>query len=276
LETFLHKPRNTQSARAINAKRATQVQSTLAASRLQSPSGGSLAPAPTGAEQLGAVLLGLHSQKQDAVRILAYHRLVLEAKMAAMLHRMEEGGLEWGAEDGDMDMGVGESDALQRLKTAVDDNQEELVRAVGRDVTRAILRAIWAPDMQDALKLSVMSEDEARDLSASNHEELVARERVLAGELEEGAKAGGSIAIRGARNEQEARERAARLWRRRLWKITIPVRIDAKLRWATAHDDVDHKGNRSLVNELNRKDPEEAFSYCELLPPHPFTPAWVK
>jgi hypothetical protein len=121
-----------------------------------------------------------------------------------------------------------------------------------------------------------MSEDEARDLSASNHEELVARERVLAGELEEGAKAGGSIAIRGARNEQEARERAARLWRRRLWKITIPVRIDAKLRWATAHDDVDHKGNRSLVNELNRKDPEEAFSYCELLPPHPFTPAWVK
>ena len=73
---------------------------------------------------------------------------------------------------------------------------------------------------------------------------------------------GGSISTRGAANLFQAQERAARLWRRRLWKITIPVRIDAKLRFATAHDDYDNHGRRSLVNDLNRRRPEDTWSYC--------------
>lgn len=262
VETFLARPRNTLSARSMNAKQAAAVATTLAASQQLAPSGEALAPAPSGAEQLRAIFCGLDLKKQDQVRLLAYQRIVLEAKMAAMLERLE-GRHAWGTEEGDLDMGSGGSEALSRLQRAVDDSQGELVRAVGARVTRDVLRAIWAPDMQEALKLSIMSEEESREKLASTHDEYVA----LQAAQEQGVEAlrgGGSVATRGAANLFQAQERAARLWRRRLWKITIPVRIDAKLRWATAHDDYDNRGRRSLVNDLNRRRPEDHMSYCAL------------
>jgi hypothetical protein len=260
VETFLARPRNTLSARSMNAKVAAAVATTLAASQALAPGGEALAPAPSGAEQLRAIFCGLDLKKQDQVRLLAYQRIVLEAKMAAMLERLE-GRHAWGSEEGDLDMGSGGSEALTRLQRAVEDNQGELVRAVGAAVTRGVLRAVWAPDMQEALKLSVMSEEESREKLASTHDEYMA----LQAAQEQGVEAlrgGGSVATRGAANLFQAQERAARLWRRRLWKITIPVRIDAKLRWATAHDDYDNHGRRSLVNDLNRRRPEDHMSYC--------------
>ena len=262
VESFLAKPRNTQSARSMNERRAQAVATTLAASEATLPSGEALCSAPTGAEQLRAIFCGLSLQKQDQLRLLAYHRIVLEAKMAAMLQRLE-GEHEWGAEEGDLDMGTGGNDALHRLQRAVEDNQTELVRAVGVNTTKAVLRAVWAPDMQDALKLSIMSEEESRELLASTHDEYVAVTALAERGME--ALRGGSISTRGATNLLQAQERAARLWRRRLWKITIPVRIDAKLRFATAHDDYDNRGRRSLVNDLNRRNPDAALSYCACL-----------
>ena len=260
VETFLARPRNTPSALAMNSRMAAQVASELAASQLLASDGTPLATAPSGAEQLRAIFCGLETLRQDQVRLLAYQRIVLEAKMAAMLERLE-GKSEWGAEEGDLDMGTGGSEALQRLQRAVVDNQAELLRAVGLPTTKAILRAIWAPDMQEALKLSIMSEEESRDKLASTHDEYLAVTALQESGMEN--LRGGSISTRGASNLYQAQERAARLWRRRLWKITIPVRIDAKLRWATAHDDYDHKGNRSLANHLNRHNPDNNLSYCE-------------
>jgi hypothetical protein len=141
---------------------------------------------------------------------------------------------------------------------------DSLVFAVGAKLAGAILQAVWAPDMQESLRLSVMSEEESRDKLASTHDEYVAAMALA----ESGGERvpGGSVATRGAANLYEAQERAARLWRRRLWKITIPVRIDAKLRWATAHDDYDNRGNRSIANDLNRRNPEEHYSYCACAP----------
>ena len=266
VESFLSKPRNTQSARSMNERRAQAVATTLAASEATLPNGEALCAAPTGAEQLRAIFCGLSLQKQDQLRLLAYHRIVLEAKMAAMLQRLE-GEHEWGAEEGDLDMGTGGNDALHRLQRAVEDNQSELVRAVGVHTAKGVLRAVWAPDMQDALKLSIMSEEESRELLASTHDEYVAVTALAERGME--ALRGGSISTRGAANLYQAQERAARLWRRRLWKITIPVRIDAKLRFATAHDDYDNRGRRSLFNDLNRRNPDASLSYCASLPLRP-------
>jgi hypothetical protein len=46
-------------------------------------------------------------------------------------------------------------------------------------------------------------------------------------------------------------------------QLTIPVRIDAKLRFATAHDDYDRKGQRSLINDLNKRSEEDNLSYYQ-------------
>jgi hypothetical protein len=257
LERFLALPRDTPSVK-----------------RLQKYA--SSGDAESGAEQLRCIFLTLDKRSQNALRSLAYERMILEAKMESVLERLEDNELAWGMEDGDEDMGVHGTAALQRLQTAVDDSTYNLNHLVGKEMAKRVLKAIWAEDMQQFLKLTVLTEEEARALHASNWEEATYSEQVFsdsvscAPSIRSGVRGGifspsrtGSVAERGAKQPAEAAERAARLWRRRLWKLTIPVRIDAKLRWATSHDDCDRNGNRSLVNELNRRDPEEAVSYYQ-------------
>ena len=230
LESFLSRPRNTPSAVSFNR----------AASEA--------APRGTGAEQLRALFCRMPLKLQACVRQLTYERMILEAKVEAMLNRLRDGEAAWGSEEGELALGERGTDALARLTRAVADSDYELKRAVGSGVTRAVLQALWAPDMREAVRLSVVSEDEARALHHSTH-----------AELDDAASGLGHTAAAGF-SGAEAEVRAGRLWRRRLWKLTIPVRIDAKLHFATAHDDYDNKGHRTLINDLNKRNPEDAMS----------------
>jgi hypothetical protein len=54
----------------------------------------------------------------------------------------------------------------------------------------------------------------------------------------------------------------ARLWRRNLDRISIPVKIDAPYRYAS-HDSPTARGHRDLHNDLNRRTGEEGFSYYQ-------------
>lgn len=57
-------------------------------------------------------------------------------------------------------------------------------------------------------------------------------------------------------------EEEARLWRRNLNRISIPVRVDQPYRYAS-HDSVTNKGSRDLHNELNKRTGEEGLSYYQ-------------
>lgn len=254
LEHFLALPRNTPSVTHLLRK--------AAGYNAESKSGGDI---------LRGVLTRLDKRRQHAVRTLAYERMVLEAKMSSVLERIES----WG--EGDVQDMAGESgvDVLQRLQTAAEDSDYNLKHCVGAATAREVLSAVWAEDMQQFLRLSVMSEDEARALQASTWDEAGVGEGGGLGDsascagrsVRSSRTAGGGMkspsATRGTRGDSEASERAARLWRRRLFKITIPVRIDAKLHWGTAHDDYDRNGRRSLVNDLNRRNTEDGLSYYQ-------------
>ncbi len=185
--------------------------------------------------------------------------------MDAVLNRLAEGEAAWGAEEGELALGARGVDVLHRLQTAVADNQQEFTRALGKGRVRPVLEALWAPDMRDALRLSVLSEEEARELEAPSAAAGGGGGGGGGGDDDGRSSAGWTYAggAPRARAAVDARVRAARLWRRRLWKLTIPVRIDAKLRFATAHDDVDHKGHRTLINSLNRRTPEDGLSYYQ-------------
>jgi hypothetical protein len=244
LENFLARPRNTASAAAFNREAARNL------------------PRTTGALQLRALFCRMPSKLQSAVRQLIYERMVLEAKVEAVLTRLAEGEAAWGAEEGELALGSRGVDVLHRLQVAVADNNNELTRAVGKGHVRPVLEALWAPDMREALRLSVVSEAEAMALEGGGGGGGGGGAR--AAEADDGRSTAGWTLTGGARNASlDAKIRAARVWRRRLWKLTIPVRIDAKLRFATAHDDVDSKGHRSLINDLNRRTPEDGLSYYQ-------------
>jgi hypothetical protein len=231
ISSFLARPRNTPSARNARARDAAEAEA-----------GGAAA---TGAARMRGVFARLDALAQEPARQLAFERMVIEAKVASVLEREGGGG-------GGDDEGAAGADVLERLLEAARDNDAELARRLGAAGAREVLAAIAAPDVRDALRLSVVSEEEAAALRASTLEEYYA-----------GVGSGGGTSRGAARADALAEERAARLWRRRLWKLTVPVRISAKLRWATAHDDVDRFGHRTLVNELNRADARDGLSYYQ-------------
>lgn len=236
LDNFLARPRNTASAASFNASAAANL------------------PRTTGALQLRALFAGMPAKLQAGTRQLVYERMVLEAKVDAVLARLAEGEAVWGVEEGELALGARGLDVLQRLQVAVADSDHELARAVGKGRVRLVLEAINAPDMRDALRLSVVTEEEARELEGGGGAVRVGSE---------GHSTAGWTSLGEHRGALEARTRAARLWRRRLWKLTIPVRINAKLRFATGHDDVDHRGRRTLINDLNKHTAEENLSYYQ-------------
>jgi hypothetical protein len=195
-----------------------------------------------------AIFSRLGALAQEPARQLAYERMVIEAKIAAVLDRA-------GAAPEPAEEHCG-TDMLERLVASSRDNDAEIKRCIGGALWRELLGAIASRDMVDALRLSVVSEEEAAALRASTMEEYY-----------RSAAAGGGSGARSKALTREAalyaEERAARLWRRRLWKLTIPNRASAALRWATAHDDVDRFGNKSLANALNRRDATTELSYYQ-------------
>jgi hypothetical protein len=239
ISSFLSRPRNTPSARNGRAR------DVLAAA-----AGAAESPA-SGAARMRAIFSRLGALAQEPARQLAYERMVIEAKIAAVLDRVDA------APEPDE---LGGTDMLERLVASSRDNDAEIKRCIGSALWRELLGAIASRDMVDALRLSVVSEEEAAALRASTMEEYY---RSAAG----GGGGGGSGGARSKALTREAalyaEERAARLWRRRLWKLTIPNRASAALRWATAHDDVDRFGNKSLANALNRRDATSELSYYQ-------------
>jgi hypothetical protein len=209
VDSFLARPRNTPSARNARARDAA------------------VAPA-TGAERMRAVFARLPALAQEPTRQRAYERMVIEAKVSALLERVEAG-----------EAGDGGEDMLASLLVAARDNDAELARFVGAAGAAEVLAAIAARDMRDALRLSVVGEEDA-----------------AAAALAAAPGGGGAAAAAAA-------ERAERLWRRALNKMTIPVRINAALRFATAHDDPTRTGHRALSNELNVKDARDELSYYQ-------------
>lgn len=216
VDGFLARPRNTPSARNARARDAAAG-----------------ATATSGAQRMRAVFSRLSAIQQEPARQLAYERMVIEAKIAAMLERIHETAGDGGGED-----------LLEGLITAARDNTAELSTNVGAAEAKEILAAVASSDMRDALRLSVVSEEEAAELRQAMFEEHGGtRERAAVDAL--------------------AVEAAERLWRRRLAKLTIPVRINAALRFATAHDDLTRTGDRSLINKLNKADPRDELSYYQ-------------
>lgn len=229
LSNFLARPRNTPSARNARAREAA------VAVAADSP--------VSGAARMRAVFSRLGALDQEPARQLAYERMVIEAKIAAVLDRADAAS-EGGVPDDD-DGGV---DMLERLVQSARENDADLRRRLGATLAKEVLISVASRDMVDALRLSVMSEEEAQILAAENDAEFF-------------AASGGAGSDRDA--ARFADERAARLWRRRLWKLTIPTRASAALRWATAHDDVDRFGGRTLVNQLNTHDAASELSYYQ-------------
>ena len=216
VDSFLARPRNTPSARNARARDAA------------------VGPtATTGAQRMRAVFSRLSAIQQEPARQLAYERMVIEAKIAAMLERIQETAGDGGGED-----------LLEDLITAARDNTAELSTNVGVAEAKEILGAVASSDMRDALRLSVVSEEEAAELRQAMFDEHGGTRERAAVDL---------LAV----------EAAERLWRRRLAKITIPVRINAALRFATAHDDFTRTGDRSLINKLNKADPRDELSYYQ-------------
>lgn len=227
LDNFLARPRNTPSARNARAREAAAVAIGSAADSNAS-----------GASRMRAVFSRLGALEQEPARQLAYERMVIEAKIAATLDRTDTSAND---DEGGMDM-------LERLVASARDNDAEIRRRVGTTLAKEILTAIASRDMVDALRLSVTSEEEAAALRANDIDDFY-------------AAAGGAATSREA--SRYAEERAARLWRRRLWKLTIPNRASAALRWATAHDDVDRFGARTITNQLNTHDAASELSYYQ-------------
>jgi hypothetical protein len=198
LEHFLARPRNTPSAAAFNREAARNL------------------PLTSGALQLRALFCDMPAKLQSCVRQLVYERMVLEAKVDAVLTRLAEGEAAWGAEEGELALGARGIDVLSRFQVAVRDNQRELERALGRGRVAPVLTALWAPDMRDALRLSVESEAGARDAEASLGG---AAGGGWGGGDDAGTVAGWTVTGGGGKKTAESRVRAGRLWRRRLWKV---------------------------------------------------------
>jgi hypothetical protein len=124
-------------------------------------------------------------------------------------------------------------DTLLTLQTALRDNAKEIKYRVGPDVAREVLAALRHPSVQEALAQQLGTEEEAADHEVAD-----------------------AAAERGQRDPARA---AQRVWRRRLAKLSHPVKLTSQYAYAT-HDSPDVRGNKTLTNALNKHNFEDLLS----------------
>jgi hypothetical protein len=121
-----------------------------------------------------------------------------------------------------------DTDDMRRLKLALRDSNYNLKKLVGVEALPHVLALLGEPDVNDSMILAVGSEDDARTT------------------YDDGNDA----------------EKAARGWRLTVGSAGHRVGLTSQYRYAS-HDSPNHKGQRSLVNQLNSATGEEGLSYYQ-------------
>lgn len=121
-----------------------------------------------------------------------------------------------------------DTDDMRRLKLALRDSNYNLKKLVGVEALPHVLALLGEPDVNDSMILAVGSEDDART------------------SYDDGNDA----------------EKAARGWRLTVGSAGHRVGLTSQYRYAS-HDSPNHKGQRSLVNQLNSATGEEGLSYYQ-------------
>jgi hypothetical protein len=164
-----------------------------------------------------AVMASFSLPTQIGVRRLISERYALEAKMRAAEDRAAS-----------TRQSTLETDDMRALRLAIADSDYNIKRLVGPDAYPHVMAILGEPTVADSMKLSIQSEESAREVAPTAAEG----------------------------------ERAARVWRLTLGSVGHRVGAKTQYRYVS-HDSPDHRGGRSLVNKLNTRTGEENLSYFE-------------